>query len=162
MTLEQKLETLLSPVAENLGYELYNLEYVKEGGERFLRLFIDKEGGVSLNDCEEVSRAAEVVLDEQDPISSAYRLQVGSPGVERKLTKPRHYMRYIGHKVALRLFAPYSPPSGADETVSATGRKKFTGILQSFIDNTLNLTDENGHNYTFEINQISACSLVVF
>jgi len=160
--MQQSLEALLSPVAESQGCELYDLEYVKEGGDRILRLFIDKEGGVDLEDCENVSHAAEVVLDEHDPIPTAYRLQVGSPGIERKLAKPAHYTRYVGQKISLKLFAPYSPPSGADETVTETGRKKFTGILKSFNNNTIILTDEDSREWTFDLKQVSACKLVVF
>jgi len=162
--MQQSLEALLSPVAISQGCTLYDIEYVKEGGDRILRLFIDKEGGVDLEDCEKVSRAAEVVLDEHDPIPTAYRLQVGSPGVERKLAKPEHYARYVGQKIALKLFAPYAPPSGVDETVTETGRKKFTGKLKSFDknDNTIILTDEDAHEWTFDLKQISACRLVVF
>ncbi|MCL2373228.1 MAG: ribosome maturation factor RimP [Defluviitaleaceae bacterium] len=159
---KQSLETLLAPVVEANGCELYDLEFVKEGGDRILRLYIDKPEGVDLNDCEAVSRAAEVVLDEADPIAGAYRLQVGSPGVERSLHKPQHFTRYVGHKVAVRLFAPYSPPSGTSETVTSTGRKKFTGILKAYDGDKIKLKDEDGTNWTFELSQVSACRLVVF
>ena len=100
----ETLEALLEPVAISQGYELYDIEYVKEGPDRILRLYIDKEGGIDLDDCEKVSRAAEVVLDEHNPITGEYRLQVSSPGVERKIKKAAHYARYIGHKVSIRLF----------------------------------------------------------
>jgi len=158
----QSLEALLTPVAYALGCELYDLEYVKEGGDRILRLYIDKEGGVDLDDCERVSRAAEAVLDEHDPIPTAYRLQVGSPGIERKLSKPHHFQRYIGHKIIVKLFAPYSPPHGSSETVVSTGRKKFTGKLTSFHDNTISLVDEDSQDWAFDLKQTSSCRLVVF
>lgn len=158
----QSLESLLTPAVAAQGCELYDLEYVKEGSDRILRLFIDRDGGVDLDDCEKVSRAAEAVLDEHDPIPTAYRLQVGSPGVERKLAKPEHFARYVGHKIAVKLFAPYAPPNGVDETVTETGRKKFTGKLDSFNDNTMILTDEDNRQWTFDLKQVSSCRLVVF
>ena len=161
-TESQSLETLITPVTKAEGCELYDIEYVKEGGDRILRLYIDKEGGVDLDDCERVSRAVEKVLDKHDPIPTAYRLQVGSPGIERKLAKPEHFKKYEGHKITLRLFAPYSPPNGTHETVAATGRKKFTGQLKSFNENTIILKDEDNNEWTFDIKQVSACRLVVF
>ncbi|MCL1788088.1 MAG: ribosome maturation factor RimP [Defluviitaleaceae bacterium] len=150
----EKLETLLAPVATSQGCELYDIEYVKEGGDRILRLFIDKPEGIDIDDCERVSRAAEVVLDENDPITGEYRLQVSSPGVERRLKKPAHFARFIGHKVEVRLFAPLDPVSG---------RKKYTGVITAFADNKLTIkTSEDDQTVTFELPQISACRLIVF
>jgi len=148
------LEALLAPVAESQGCELYDIEYVKKGRDRILRLYIDKEDGINIEDCERVSREAEAVLDEHDPISGEYRLQVSSPGVERKLRKPEHYTRFIGHKIEIRLFAPHSPE---------TGRKKFTGKLSDFKNNEITIkTAEDDQNFTFDIQQVSASRLVVF
>ena len=150
----EKLETLLSPVAISQGCELYDIEYVKEGGDRILRLFIDKPEGIDIDDCERVSRAAEQVLDENDPISGEYRLQVSSPGVERKIKKPAHFTRFIGHKVEVRLFSPHEPVSG---------RKKFTGRLTDFANNQATLTTvEDNESFTFDLQDISSCKLVVF
>jgi ribosome maturation factor RimP len=137
------------------------MEFVKEGGSRILRLFIDKEGGIDLNDCERVSHAVSDVLDEHDPIPSAYRLQVGSPGIERRLVKPEHFMRYIGHKVTIKLFAPHSPENADESESVTTGRKKFTGILTVYDSDKIELKDENGQIWTFNIKQVSACKLVV-
>jgi len=146
-----QLESLVAPVVEACGVELYDLEYVKEGGDRILRLYIDKDGGVDLNDCERVSRAVEAVLDECDPIPDTYRLQVGSPGIERKLVKPAHFARHIGEKVALKLYSPHSP---------VDGRKKFTGILSGYESGTIKLTDADGQEWVFGQNQVAACRLV--
>jgi ribosome maturation factor RimP len=143
------LEQLITPVCEANEVELYDIEFVKESGSRILRLFIDKEGGVDLNDCERVSRAVSNVLDEHDPIPDAYRLQVGSPGIERRLSKPEHFRRYIGSKVELRLFAPYSEEAP---------RKKFMGILTAY-DEKIILTDDE-QQWTFDKKQISACKLI--
>jgi len=146
------LEKLLAPVAEQEGCELYDIEYVKEGSERILRLFIDSADGIDLDDCERVSHAVGAVLDEEDPISGEYRLQVSSPGVERKLRKPAHYARFVGHKMSVRLFAPFDP---------VTGRKKFTGKLVKFEDSKLTIKTDD-EDFTIELGQVSACSLVVF
>ena len=151
--MNETLEALMAPVASAIGLELYDVEYVKEGAGRILRLYIDKEdGGIDLDDCERMSRAAEIVLDEKDPIPGEYRLQVSSPGVERKLSKPWHFTKYVGHKVVVKLFAPHDPVSG---------RKKFTGKLSSFANNQVTvITDEEEH--TFDLQQVSSCRLVVF
>jgi ribosome maturation factor RimP len=150
MGIIETAEQLLAPVAEAQGVELYDLEYVKEGGDRILRLFIDKEGGVDLNDCERVSRAAESVLDEKDPIPAAYVLEVSSPGIERKLKKDSHFARYAGAKVEIRLYSPIA------------GRKKFTGVLNGLNDGVIGMTDTDGHGWSFERQKISSCKLVVF
>jgi len=156
------LESLLAPVVQTCEVELYDIELVKEGGSRILRLFIDKEGGVDLNDCERVSRAVSVVLDEHDPIPTAYRLQVGSPGIERRLSKPEHFQRYVGHKVMLKLFSPHSPEDHSQSESVTTGRKKFTGILTEYDSKIgITLTDEDGQVWKFDKKQVSACKLVV-
>ena len=146
----ETVEPLLSPVVSEQGCELYDIEYVKEGGDRILRLYIDKDGGVDLNDCERVSRAVEDVLDEKDPIPAAYVLEVSSPGIERKLKKDSHYARYTGEKVLVRLFSPID------------GRKSFKGILQGLRDGAVTVTEEDGREFKFERAIISSCRLVVF
>ncbi len=146
----ETVEPLLSPVISEQGCELYDIEYVKEGGDRILRLYIDKDGGVDLNDCERVSRASEAVLDDKDPIPAAYVLEVSSPGIERKLKKDSHYARYTGEKVLVRLFSPID------------GRKSFKGILQGLRDGTVTVTEEDGREFKFERAKISSCRLVVF
>lgn len=157
-----KLEQLIAPVAESNGVELYDMEFVKEGGSRILRLFIDKEGGVDLNDCERVSRAVSTVLDEHDPIEQTYRLQVGSPGIERRLSKPEHFRRYMGSKITLRLFSPHSPEDKTAAESVTTGRKKFTGILTVYDESgNITLKDEDEQIWNFDKKQVSACKLVV-
>ena len=146
----QTITNLLTPVVEAQGVSIYDLEFIKEGQAKILRIYIDKDSGVDLDDCERVSRAAEAVLDAHDPIDTAYYLEVSSPGIERKLSKPQHFAKYTGHKIALRLYGPVD------------GRKKFTGILSSYQDGNITLTDEEGINRHFQQSQISACRLVVF
>jgi len=145
-----KITQLLTPIVEAQGVALYDLEFIKEGSEKILRLYIDKEEGVDLDDCERVSRAAEAELDAHDPIPAAYYLEVSSPGIERKLSKPEHYAKYIGHKITLKLYGPID------------GRRKFTGNLTSYQDGNLTLTEETGQVHNLEQSQIAACRLVVF
>ncbi len=145
-----KAEPLLEAVAREQGVELYDLEYVKESGDMILRLYIDKDGGVDINDCERVSRAAEAVLDAEDPIPAAYVLEVSSPGIERKLKKESHFARYVGVKVEVRLFSPMN------------GRKKFVGILQGMQNGTITITEEDGTELAFERARVSSCRLAVF
>jgi len=144
------ITNLLAPVAEACGVSLYDIEFLKEGGNRILRLYIDKDEGVDLDDCERVSRAAEEVLDADDPIPTAYFLEVSSPGIERKLSKPEHFSSFIGHKVAIKLYGPQD------------GRKKFTGQLTDYNNDIITLTEEDEIAHNFERAQISMCRLVVF
>ncbi|MCL2363184.1 MAG: ribosome maturation factor RimP [Defluviitaleaceae bacterium] len=157
------LTDLLTPIAQANEVSLYDIELVREGGEKILRIYIDKEnhndpasddpilhGGVDLNDCERFSRAAEAVLDAHDPIPDAYALEVSSPGIERKLTRDAHFSRYIGHKVQLRLYAPLE------------GRKNFKGILAAFENKILSLKIETDPLIKISRESIASCKLVVF
>ncbi|MCL2048127.1 MAG: ribosome maturation factor RimP [Defluviitaleaceae bacterium] len=159
MNLLTKLEAIITPAVEENGIELYDLDFIKESGSHILRVFIDKEGGVDLNDCERVSHAVSDVLDEHDPIPSSYRLQVGSPGIERRLVKPEHFKRQIGQRVAIKLFAPHSPENDNEPESVTTGRKKFSGILTAYEDDKIVLTDIDGQVWTFDKKQVSACKL---
>ena len=108
---------LALPVLEALGLELWDLRFEKEGGEWYLRYYIDKDGGVDIKDCEAFSRAVDKLLDEADPIEQSYILEVSSPGIERALTRPEHFERYGGHKIAVRLIRPLD------------GKRDYAGIL---------------------------------
>ena len=149
------LEEIISPIVENMSMELYDIEYVKESGVRIVRLFIDKEGGVGLDDCEQVSRAVEVLLDEKDPIPHSYRLQVGSPGIERKLTKANHYTKYMGHDVTLKLFVPYKPNGSAE-------RKTFTGQLFAYDGFNITIESLQEGKLSFPHSKVASCRLKVF
>ncbi len=117
---EKQTEELLSPIAAANGVSVYDVEYVKEGSDYYLRAYIDKPGGVSIQDCENVSRALSDELDRVDPIPDSYILEVSSPGLGRILKKDKHLMSAIGMEVELKLFKP------------ADGRKEFSGILERF------------------------------
>lgn len=117
--IEQTVLTLAQPIAEQNGCYIYDVEYVKEGGLWFLRVFADKETeGITLDECEAVSRALSEVLDREDPISQNYYLEVSSPGVERKLKTPEHFARYVGETVDIGLYR------------AVNGSKTLTGVLK--------------------------------
>lgn len=118
--IEEKVEKLLEEKIQKLGYILYDVEYVKEGKEYFLRIYIDNENGISLDDCELVSNCITQILDKADYIQEQYFLEVSSPGVERVLKKDKHLQNNIGVKVQVKLFKPVNK------------QKKYEGILQSF------------------------------
>lgn len=117
-SLQNRLVELLEPLVENLGYELVLLEYNAHRGSALLRLFIDAVGGVTLGDCEKVSREVEGLLDVQDPIPQNYRLEVSSPGLDRPLVKSVHFERFAGSVVKVQMAAPHA------------GRRKFQGVLR--------------------------------
>ena len=119
-TYEDMTEKLLLPIAENAGVEIYDVEYVKEGSDYYLRAYIDKPGGVDINDCEKVSRALSDALDEKDFIPDSYILEVSSPGLWRALKKDKHLERSIGERVELKTYKPIEKC------------KEFEGVLKSF------------------------------
>ncbi|HBR35223.1 MAG TPA: ribosome maturation factor RimP [Firmicutes bacterium] len=113
---------LVEQVGAALNYEVVDVVLTKEGPQRVLRVFIDRPEGIGVEDCEAFSQQLSTVLDEQDPISTAYLLEVSSPGLERPLTKPEHFQRFVGQGVELKLFAPVQ------------GRKKLKGRLKGWSD----------------------------
>lgn len=119
--IEEKVEELLRPTIEKIGYDLYDVEYAKEGKNYFLRILIDKPEGIDLNDCEKVNHAIDAILDEADYIKEQYFLEVSSPGIERVLKKDRHLEQYKGKEIQVKLFKK-------DEN----GKKEYQGILQEF------------------------------
>lgn len=138
----EKVDRLLRPTVEALGYTLWDVEFVREGSDRILRLTIDAEGGIGLDDCEKVSHAVDPILDETDPIECAYSLQVSSPGLERDLKTPYHYLSCLGQEVELRLFAPLD------------GKKSLRGKLVAFEDGKITL-DMNGQPLTLALDAVS-------
>lgn len=120
------------PIAKGFGCSIYDVEYIKEGQNYFLRVFIDKDGGVSTDDCEAVSRALDPVLDELDPIENAYFLEISSPGLDRRLSRPEHFAAAIGKSVDIKLFSPIN------------GSKEITGILRGFDGSVIALETETG------------------
>ena len=127
---EQQTETLLEPIVTELGFELVDVEYVKEGSDYYLRAYIDKPEGVNILDCENVSRALSEALDKADFIPDAYILEVSSPGLGRTLKKDKHLQKSIGEEVEIKLFKPIDKC------------KEFSGILESFDADTVTITEE--------------------
>ena len=129
---EAKTEELLIPIAEANGVDIYDVEYVKEGSDYYLRAYIDKPEGVSIIDCENVSRRLSDVLDEADFIPDAYILEVSSPGLGRTLKKDRHLEKSIGLDVEIKLYKPQN------------GSKEYEGMLERFDEESITITDEDG------------------
>ncbi len=102
----ERVRTIIEPTADELGYYLWNVEYVKEGAYYILRVTIDNDEGITIDDCERMTRAIDPILDLHDPIEDAYLLEVSSPGIERELTRDDHFALCVGEKVEVRLFAP--------------------------------------------------------
>ena len=119
--IEEKVEQLVKDPIEKLGYSLYDVEYVKEGPEYYLRIYIDKESGIDLNDCEKVSNEINEILDKADYIKEQYYLEVSSPGIERKLRKDKHLEQNISKNVEIKLFKKDN-----------NGKKEYTGKLKAF------------------------------
>jgi ribosome maturation factor RimP len=145
---ETKTEELLAPIAADCGVEIYDVEYVKEGNDWYLRAYIDKPEGVSINDCEKVSRALSDALDREDFIEDAYILEVSSPGLGRTLKKDRHLEKSIGQEVEIKTYKP------VDKT------KEFAGILKSFDEATVTIEQEDGER-TFQRNEIALIRLAL-
>ncbi|GHU67011.1 ribosome maturation factor RimP [Clostridia bacterium] len=149
------VEEILAPLAAE-GYEVWSVEFVKEGRDRQIRVFVDKEGGIDLNGCEAVSRLLSEKLDEADPIGEAYSLVVSSPGMDRPLLKDTHYARYIGVPVEVSLYKGFE------------GRKKFAALLGEKTAETLKVTPidvqtlaPDGDELTVPIELVSLVRLLV-
>lgn len=129
--IESKVEDLLKPIIQNLGYILYDVQYIKEGKDFYLRITIDKPEGISIEDCETVNGAINEPLDEIECIKESYFLEVSSPGLERVLRKEWHFEKQIGNKIQIKLFK------------SIEKKKELEGILKSFNDEYLELEIED-------------------
>lgn len=128
---EKELEGLVHSTVEQLGYELYDVEYVKEGHDWFLRLYIDaQEKSIDLDDCEKVSNAVSDLLDEKDPIVDSYHLEVSSCGLERHLREVKHFQAAVGQRIEVKLFTTFA------------GRKSYEGELQTVTEETITILQE--------------------
>ena len=129
--IEESVWKCIEPTVNDLGLSIYDIEYIKEGTSWYLRIYIDKEAGVSIEDCENVSRAIDPLLDELNPIKTAYSLEVSSPGIERVLRRDEHFNKYINTKVEVSLFKPVD------------GNKKLECILLGADDNEITVNYDN-------------------
>lgn len=137
---------LTEPVAASLDLEIWDVEFVKEAGSRFLRVYIDKEGGVSIQDCEALSRAMDPILDEADPIPESYVFEVSSAGAERALKRPGDFERFLGRDVAVKLYQPQD------------GSKQFVGKLIGYENGNVTI-EQNGKSRTFEKSTVAQVRL---
>ena len=148
MKITEQVWQFAEPLVQAQGCSLWDVEYVREGGEWFLRLYIDKDGGVDINDCEAVSRAVDPVLDEKDPIPESYRFEVCSAGLERVLKRPSDFERFLGEPVLVKLYRPKN------------GQKEFPGVLKGYAGGAVTI-DRNGTELTFEKPEVALVRLRV-
>jgi ribosome maturation factor RimP len=134
----QRVDEIIKPYADELGLEIWDVRFSKEGADWYLRIFIDKEGGVSIDDCVELTRAVTKPLDDADPISQSYMLEISSPGVERELTRDEHFEKYVGSAVMLRSIRPID------------GVRDFNGIMTAYEDKKITIKLEDDTKMTFD------------
>lgn len=146
---EAMIEELVLPITNEHNIELVDVEYVKEAGEYYLRIFIDKDGGVSLNDCEVVTRVINPILDEKDPIKENYFLEVSSPGLDRPLKKEKDFVRYAGRDVEVKLYKP------------TNGLKHFEAELVELAENKVVKLIVDGEEMEFDKKDIALIRLAV-
>ena len=135
---EAKTQELIQPLIDAHNFELVDVEYVKEGSDWYLRVYIDKEGGITVDDCEVISRAFNEILDREDYISDQYIFEVSSPGLLRPLKKEKDYKRSIGKLIDIKLYKAQDK------------QKEFTGVLKAYDDETVTLVMDNEEEKTFE------------
>ena len=144
----ETVRELALPVVEENGCKLWDVEYVREGGEWFLRLYIDKDGGVDISDCEAISRAVDPILDEKDPVPDSYNFEVCSAGLERQLKRPSDFAQFMGSSVSVKLFRPVN------------GAKEFVGTLTGYEDGAVTI-EAAGATHTFQKNEVAQVRLHV-
>lgn len=144
---QSQLEKLLTPVVESLGCELWGLDYHGQGKKSLLRVYIEKEGGVALEDCERISRQVSSVLDVEDPIAGEYTLEVSSPGMDRPFFRLEQYSDYVGQKLTVRLRTAFD------------GRRNFTGILKGIEDEEI-ILEVDSEEYLLPFELIDKANLI--
>ena len=148
MKITEQVWQFAEPLVQANGCSLWDVEYVREGGEWFLRLYIDKEGGVNIDDCEAVSRAVDPVLDEKDPIPESYRFEVCSAGLERALKRPSDFERFLGSPITVKLYRPRN------------GLKEIPCVLKAY-DNGRLTVEAGKETITFEKSEVALVRLRV-
>ena len=148
MKVTDLVASLAKPVVEQFGCELWDVEYVREGSEYFLRLYLDKEGGVDINDCEAVSRAFDPILDEKDPIQGSYHFEVCSAGLERVLKRPSDFQRFLGSPITVKLYRPRN------------GLKEIPCVLRGYEDGRLTV-EAGKETINFEKSEVAQVRLRV-
>ena len=148
MKVTEQVAAFAEPIVKEHGCALWDVEYVREGSEYFLRLYLDKEGGVDINDCEAVSRAMDPILDEADPISTSYHFEVCSAGLERTLKRPSDFARFMGSPITVKLYRPRN------------GLKEIPCVLTGYDDGKLTVT-AGKETITFEKSEVAQVRLRV-
>ena len=146
-SIESKVEKRLKPIIENLNYELYDVQYVKEGKDYYLRIIIDKDGIIDIDDCENVNNAITDILDEEDYIKEQYYLEVSSPGLERVLRKKEHFIEQIGNEISIKLFKAIDK------------EKELIGVLKEYNDNEI-ILEVNNININIDLKNISLAKTI--
>jgi ribosome maturation factor RimP len=146
-TYETRTEELITPILDRMNFELVDVEYVKEGGTWYLRAYIDKEGGITVNDCEAVAREMNEILDREDFVEDSYVFEVSSPGLGRPLKKEKDYIRSMGKEVEIRTYR------------AINREKEFYGILSAYDENTVTIKTEDETEMTFEKSDIALIRL---
>ena len=148
MKVTDQVTAFAQPVVESFGCKLWDVEYVREGSERYLRVFIDKDGGVDIEDCEKIHRALDPILDEKDPIAESYHFEVSSAGLERALKRPGDFEQFMGSPVLVKLYRPRN------------GLKEIPGILRGYEDGKVTV-EAGKETITFEKSQVALVRLRV-
>ena len=146
-TYEARTEELITPILERMHFELVDVEYVKEGGTWYLRAYIDKEGGITVNDCEAVAREMNEILDREDFVEDSYVFEVSSPGLGRPLKKEKDYVRSMGKEIEIRTYR------------AINREKEFYGILSAYDESTVTIETEDETEMTFEKSDIALIRL---
>ena len=148
MKITDQVAAFAEPIVAEHGCSLWDVEYVREGSDYILRLYIDKEGGVDISDCEAISRAVDPILDEVDPIPGSYQFEVCSAGLERALKRPQDFQRFLGSPVTVKLYRPYN------------GLKEIPAILRGYEDGRVTV-EAGKETITFEKSQVALVRLRV-
>ena len=148
MKITDRVQQLVLPIVQAQGCSLWDVDYVREGDQRFLRLYIDKDGGVDITDCEAISRAADPVLDEADPIPDSYHFEVCSAGIERALKRPSDFEKFMGSLIMVKLYRPKN------------GMKEIPGVLRGYEEGRVTV-EMNGELITLEKSEVALVRLRV-
>ena len=148
MKVTEQVAEFAKPIVEEAGCTLWDVEYVREGAERYLRVYIDKDGGIDIDDCEKVHRAIDPILDEKDPIAESYHFEVCSAGIERPLKRPSDFQQFMGSAILVKLYRPRN------------GLKEIPGILRDYEDGKITV-EAGKETITFEKSEVALVRLRV-
>ena len=148
MKVTEQVAQFAKPIIEGFGCQLWDVEYVREGSERYLRIYLDKEGGIDIDDCEKVHRAIDPILDEKDPIAESYHFEVCSAGLERTLKRPEDFVRFMDSAVLVKLYRPRN------------GLKELPGMLRGYEDGRITI-EAGKETITFEKSEVALVRLRV-